>query len=373
MIVNDRVHDAVRAIYDSATDPDLWPRALEAIAGCTDDVGTVLMWKRDDGGFGTIVSPALEAAQAAYAAGWWQHDIRAFRGVERGYLSLMDGATDRDVVTDEEVLTHPIYTDFLRPHGLGWFAAANVAPDPRIYAVISVQRHYEKPRFSDEEVRLVAILGRHVEQSLRLSMRMIDAELTRDRLIDALSAMSTGVFGLDSLGRITIVNEAGRALIDRGLAIVDRRLIPQYRTNREDFAAALALALGDMGATCPKAVIVGNREDGGIPLVLYFLPVTDADVFADGMLAKTRVLVLAVEVGRTDPIDPTILRDLMGLTLNEARVAALVGCGMPPRTVAGRLGITEETTRTVLKRVFSKTGISRQSELVARLAGLPYR
>lgn len=214
--------------------------------------------------------------------------------------------------------------------------SANVAPDPRIYAVISVQRHFDEPRFTEEEVRLVAALGRHVEQSLRLSMRMIDAELTRDRLIDALSAMSTGVFGLDSLGRITIVDEAGRALIDRGPAIVDRRLIPQYRTNRDDFASALALALGDMGATCPKSVIVGNREDGGPPLVRYFLPVAGADVFTDGMLAKTRVLVLAVEVGHNDPIDPTILRDLMGLTLNEARVAALVGSGLPPRTVAGR-------------------------------------
>lgn len=372
MTGSDRVHDAVRSIYDAATDPELWPSALKAIADCTDDVGTVLMWKRDDGGFGTIVSPALEAAQTDYAAKWWQHDIRAFRGVEYSYLALLDGATDRDVVTEEETRTHPIYTDFLRPNGLGWFAAASVAPDPRIYAVISVQRRFDKPPFSDDEVRLVSVLGRHVEQSLRLSMRLIDAELSRDELADALSTMAIGVFGLDSLGRITTINQVGHALLDRGLAIVDRRLLPQYRTNRPEFDSALEGALDDTRSSTPKPVILGNRE-GGDPLVLYFLPVSGGGAFADTVLAKTRVIVLVVKVGRSDPVDPTILRDLMGLTLNEARVAALVGCGLAPRTVADRLGITEETTRTVLKRVFAKTGVSRQSELVALLAGLVIR
>ena len=35
---------------------------------------------------------------------------------------------------------------------------------------------------------------------------------------------------------------------------------------------------------------------------------------------------------------------------------------------AQKLGISEETTRTVLKRVFTKSGISRQSELAALVA-----
>jgi DNA-binding CsgD family transcriptional regulator len=51
----------------------------------------------------------------------------------------------------------------------------------------------------------------------------------------------------------------------------------------------------------------------------------------------------------------------------EARLAALVGSGLSPRESAEKLGITEETARTVLKRVFSKTGVSRQSELAALL------
>jgi len=62
------------------------------------------------------------------------------------------------------------------------------------------------------------------------------------------------------------------------------------------------------------------------------------------------------------------VRDLLNLTLGEARVASLVGSGKAPREAASALGITEETTRTVLKRVYAKIGVSRQSELTAILA-----
>jgi DNA-binding CsgD family transcriptional regulator len=56
--------------------------------------------------------------------------------------------------------------------------------------------------------------------------------------------------------------------------------------------------------------------------------------------------------------------------LGEARMAALVGSGLAPREASKKLGITEETARSVLKQVFSKTGVSRQSELVSLLSKL---
>ena len=366
------MHTAVAAIYDAATDPDRWPDALQAIADVTGDVGAVLMWRRDDGGFGTIVSPALEDAQADYAANWWPHDIRALRGVDLAYAFPDDGVTDRDIVTDEEARTHPIYTEFLVPHGLGWFAAANVAPDPKVYAVISVQRRHDRPRFTSDEVHLVSKLGRHVEQSLRLSMRLIDAEVSRDGLAAALAAMKVGLFGLDALGRITTANAAGRTLLGCGLSSENHRLAPGDRAAQAEFDATFAAATGDLAEIGPKTMILRTGDDAD-PLLLHFLPVSGRDAIADALLATTRVLVLVSRIGRSEPVDPTILRDLMGLTLAEARVATLVGNGLAPKAAAGRLGITEETTRTVLKRVFSKTGVSRQSELVALLAGLVIR
>jgi hypothetical protein len=43
------------------------------------------------------------------------------------------------------------------------------------------------------------------------------------------------------------------------------------------------------------------------------------------------------------PPDPAVVRDIYGLTLVEARVASLVGSGIPPRVAAERLGVAEDT------------------------------
>jgi len=56
-----------------------------------------------------------------------------------------------------------------------------------------------------------------------------------------------------------------------------------------------------------------------------------------------------------------------------SETSALVGAGLAPRQVGERLGIAEETARTALKRVFDKTGVSRQSELASLLGRLVFR
>mgnify|MGYP003353186920 CR=1 FL=1 len=64
---------------------------------------------------------------------------------------------------------------------------------------------------------------------------------------------------------------------------------------------------------------------------------------------------------------------LLGLTLGESRLAALVASGLSPRDAAHKLNITTESARTILKRVFQKTNISRQNQLAARLGRLVVR
>jgi hypothetical protein len=72
--------EAIEAIYAAAPDPLGWPRALGAIAECFGDVGAILIWYRDNGTFGTVVSESLAAAQKDYEEnGWASRDIKAKR------------------------------------------------------------------------------------------------------------------------------------------------------------------------------------------------------------------------------------------------------------------------------------------------------
>jgi DNA-binding CsgD family transcriptional regulator len=193
-------------------------------------------------------------------------------------------------------------------------------------------------------------------------------------LREALGRLGIGVFALDSLGRIIFSNPAGDRLIGDGLTVVDGQL---------NFSSA---ARGDIEATLnhilrgepfdvsidPKPVLI-DREQTSRPLAVYVLPMGAIRTPAQEFLTHARALLLAIDPRSDDPPDPALVRDVLGLTLSEARLASLVGIGLRPGQAAQKLGITEETARTALKRVFSKVGVSRQSELAALLTKLILR
>jgi DNA-binding CsgD family transcriptional regulator/PAS domain-containing protein len=372
----DRFITAVEAIYDAAPDPTLWPHALQAIADIFDDVGTVMLWCRDDGSIGTVASASLAAAQKEYQEeGWNQRDIRSIRATERAVWLQHETVTERHVMRPGDLDSNPFYTDFLARHGLRYCMATGISPDPHIAVALSVQRASDKPPYDDAELETMARLGRHAEKSLRLSIRLLDAELSNLGLREALSRIGIGVFALDSLGRVVFSNPAGERLLGDGLSIAQERLRIGPAAARGEVEGAIAATLRGETADLiapPKPMLI-ERGRSERPLTVYVLPVRGSSVPVQEFLTHVRAIVLAIDPQAGEPPDPAVVRDLLGLTLGEARIASLVGSGLAPREAAERLGITEETARTALKRVFSKAGVSRQSELTALLTRLVLR
>jgi DNA-binding CsgD family transcriptional regulator len=153
-------------------------------------------------------------------------------------------------------------------------------------------------------------------------------------------------------GRLRIVGSGSVAKLDEAISQSVRGMAPDLLSD-------------------PKPILVDSRASNR-RLAIYLLPIFQP-VLAERFLTHTRAIVLIIEQKLDEPADPTIVRDLLGLTLGEAKIAAMIGAGLSPKDAAERLGIKEDTARTVLKTVFSKTGTSRQGELVALLAKLIVR
>ncbi len=82
---------------------------------------------------------------------------------------------------------------------------------------------------------------------------------------------------------------------------------------------------------------------------------------------------LALFIARPGPeasADPQALRDLLGLTKAEARLAAVLAEGQGLVEAARRLGIAHNTAKAQLRSVFAKTGVHRQAQLIALLASI---
>jgi PAS domain S-box-containing protein len=106
--------------------------------------------------------------------------------------------------------------------------------------------------------------------------------------------------------------------------------------------------------------------DGYPPLIFHLLPM-------EGSFGSTLGILVVTTLDARDVPLTNLVERLFALAPAEARVAALIGSGLSPRQAAEKLGISEGTVRTVLKHVFTKVGVSRQSELAVLLTKLTLR
>jgi len=368
-----RYEAALESIYEAAMDPSRLPKALQDVADSFGDGGASVVWTRDDGAIGTIVAPSQLSEQILYEEGGWNaRDLRAIRAIERGYFFSGAPFTDRHLCSEDEQRTAPIYADFLRPLGIAWIAGVAVSPAPRMGVLLCVHRNASRPAFTDAELEDLGRLGRHLERSLRLGIHLFDSELLKTGLGQALARLRVGVFALDSNGRVVFSNPTGEKLMGDGLRMANGRLVTEWPRARRQLETALVnvSAARWREAADELGPILIDRGENRRPIAVYAMPLLNTANPVTDVFAQARTLIIAMDPEAGDPADPTVVRDLLGLTLGEARVAALVGTGLAPRKAAEMLGISEMTARWTLKQVFSKTGISRQSELVLLLSKL---
>lgn len=164
-------------------------------------------------------------------------------------------------------------------------------------------------------------------------------------------------------GRVIHCNDAAKDMLGDGVEISRGHLRGSMKAGTSALRAALAGSEGQPRNN--EAPLVLERPSGLAPLLLTAIHIEGRP--------KHQVLLIFNDPSEGPKRDTQPALRLLGLTPAEARVAALVGSGLPPRDVARLLGNTEAAVRFSLKRVFNKLGVSRQSELavfVTRLGSL---
>jgi DNA-binding CsgD family transcriptional regulator len=188
----------------------------------------------------------------------------------------------------------------------------------------------------------------------------------RLRLLKTFSTLGRAAVIVDAAGVVRYSNPAADILLASESARPGSRLRPARATDRDALEAAIVAATKPRPAQPPDSLVF-SRAAGLAPLIVRVLPV-------DEMLAGAGHALLLL----SDPSRPSVTPqaaaslELLGLTPAEARLAAIVGQGSAPRRAARDLGIAESTARTVLRTVYEKLAIRKQSQLanlVTRLDG----
>lgn len=360
-------NDIVDNIYSTASEPSLWPDTIQSIARFFDARGGTLLFRREAGEIGVIVSPALSGMVEEYTERWRALDVRAERMFQTISSGQRDVQVDRAMFSDEEAASLPIFRDFLWPHDLGWTMGVSVSPLSNVAVSLNILGDRASRGFDQAAQEQMLALSRHVERALSLSIRLMDAEAERGGLSEVLDRIACGAFLINASRGVQFANRMAETLLGTGLVVSAGRLCTGDKVSQQAFQMQLdAIANGQVGQSGSHApLIVPNGERGLIVQVLPLHGALDVPAFRTAI-----AIVLVEDPVRERPFDPAVVRDAFKLTLGEARLATLIGTGAAPAQAAAALGITEATARTVLKRVFNKMGVSRQSEVAALMGKL---
>ena len=339
--------------------PDLWPAVLDGLNEVGDGYATLLFsataeWVKWAG------SERAGFVHDYIAEGWPGRTGRAFRLVAARHAGFLG---DLDVYTREEMDREPVFTEFLRPRGLGWGAATAVQVPNGDTLVFDVERRIETGPVDQATVARLDGLRPHLARAGLLSARLAFERAHAAVIALDIVGLPAAVLGHNK--RILTANPRLEALMPD--VVLDRRQRVALTDRSADALLAEALGRlalpGDHGGV--RSFPVPSRHERA-PMIIHLLPIRLAahDVFSNASAILVVTPVVPAEVPTAE-----VLQGLFDLTPAEARVARSIAGRQTVEAIAEGLGVSRETVRSQLKAVLAKTGAARQVDLAALLSG----
>lgn len=347
--------------YEAAAIPEFWPDVCSEIGKAVDAYSVILFDVAPDQSHAFVCSPSADKIMAEFSTSPLRlQNIRPMRALQRSPSAF---ARDIELMSQEEIDNDPVYLNFMRPLGVKYAAGCAIQEPSGHTLVFDISKEGFKSGFADADIELLnsykADLARAALMASRLAFQQA-VTMTR-----ALSSVGLPAAVVGAAGNVISMNPEMEAMH------------PRIRTGAQD-----RLSLGPSGADTLMQQILEQIRRGMIPqvqsipmaadtenpaVVLHLLPVrrNARDIFARSM-----AIVIATPVGEVGPPDLRVICGLFDFTPAEARVAREIAVGASVEDIAARSNLTTHTVRTYLKTIFSKTGVSRQAELVALLSGV---
>ena len=368
-----RFQDTVEAVHAAAIDAARWPDALEGIRGFF--AGTAVVAFASEVGTGELLDivsvGTADNADDEYQAHYWRQDPKlAFARTHPG-LPLYH---DFQCMTESEMDRNGFYRWQERVGGLRYCFGASAPVDREAFGQFAVhwsRRHGPPQR---DEADMFIRCSAHVQTAIAVNRRMAHLPWRDEAGWSALDLLPRGLLVLDAGGRVLAANRAAETILAAGdgLIVEDGALRAGRAAEDQALQRHLGCATGASSAVAPiGGALALPRPSGARPYGLLVTPYA-------GRRPRFATRPPAVIVTVTDPeqeVEPStdMLRRLFGLTPTEAALAARLATGRGLDEVADELTMAKATARVHLRKIFKKTRVSRQSELVRLVLDSPAR
>jgi DNA-binding CsgD family transcriptional regulator/PAS domain-containing protein len=291
------------------------------------------------------------------------------------FVNLPPGkvVTQQELIPDAELLVSDYYLNYLKPIGLFHILGVDTVEPDGMQARLRIARRPDEPAFEDAHKQFCEQLLPHLQRAIQIHARLSRTESERDLYADAVDHLAVATLVLDERGRVLNTNAVAGALLaeDDGMNLTDQRLHLQDRATDSQLQAMVeaAVAAQRAGTTGMVRALRVPRPSGLKDYGLVLRPVPLAE-WAEGQSSPSvAVFISDPAQGEGPGFEPSevsrqLLQELFQLTPAEASLALRLARGLSLAEVSAQQNISQHTARAQLKSIFSKTGVTRQAELV---------
>ena len=358
-------------VYDAALDPSLWEGVLGKARDFVGGFAAALFSKNatemsggvyyDDG----VISPH-------YKQSYFDTYIELDPTTTGHYFAdIGQPISTTDLLPYDEFVETRFYKEWVKPQQCVDFIGATIEKSATGAALFGVFRHERDGLVDDEARQRMRLVVPHIRRAVLIGRVIDHGTAEAATFAETLDGLAACMFLADGAGRIVHANASGHMMLAQGgvLRSVDGKLVANDTKAAEvlnDLFGTVGISDASVGT---KGIAVPLIANDGDYHVAHVLPLTAGARRHAGLNYAAAAALFVHKAASEISAPPEIIAKLYGLTPSELRVLLAIVQAGGVREAARTLGIGEQTVKTHLHRLFSKTDTSRQAELVKLVAG----
>jgi DNA-binding CsgD family transcriptional regulator len=366
---SDRLIELVDCAYHAAFDESSWPAFLERFADALRGHNTAL-----------LVQDLSSHQNRAVAC--VRTDPEQLRLYNEYYCGLnpwiinarADLAAGRDGVgvgemhcENEELVRTDFYNGWLRPQKLKHSIAALIARSGNRAVLCSTLRSGSAGPFSAKDIVFFEALLPHLRRAMLTRERAGKVFVAGRQALELLENSPSACLLADRAARMVFVNRAAREILGKNSGVSLRTGV--LVASRHEDTRRLQMLIARAVTTPPSGGEMAILRERGQPLLIAVSPIQPH--YESSVPSPAVVAIWISDPNRDAMSRAKRIRTLFGLTLAESSVAAELAQGLSLDEISEALGISRHTVRNHLKKIFEKTGVHRQAEIVRMVLSCP--
>ena len=360
----DQFQEIISCIYDAALDPDQWKNVIEKMA---------ITFKAEQG-YIRIINTKSSHVQHVYAHNkdtqWEQpykdyyiHKDPWFNNILKGKKTVI--SCTHHHLSNKEYEALEFHRDLVIPQKTHYGIGGKIHIENNIESFLGFNRDKKRQGFEDEYLEALQQFVPHIQKSLLINERTRNIDLKQNLLSDTLNQINSPLLLVDKNGGILFINSQAEQFIEQqtSIKIKNNHLIISSAIDHNNLIKLIHQATD----TC------SSLQQGG---AMYFTdPITQShvsilatpinpDMTHIDTQSNENILLILSSNQHHELLPSELLAALYNLSPSEARLAAHICKGLTLDETSDKLNLSKNTLKSQLRSCFTKTGVSRQAELI---------